>query len=77
MLGDRFSLGFAEMNGNCETCAVFGSLRCMVCGTKVSCSQAEVMTYVDHDSFPICCGQVMLFYGSDTDTCDWQALTAA
>jgi hypothetical protein len=51
-----------------------GFLRCIQCGTRIPCTQAKVIEHAKFDSWPLCCGQIMLFYGGDQATAEMPAL---
>jgi hypothetical protein len=52
----------------------FGFLRCAKCGTRIPCTEAEIIEHAKLDSWPLCCGQIMLFYGADQATAELPAL---
>jgi hypothetical protein len=52
----------------------FGFLRCAGCGKRTHCTEAEIIKYAKLDSWPLCCGQIMLFFAGDQATDEMPAL---
>jgi hypothetical protein len=46
----------------------FGFLRCNICGSRVDCTQAQTIEYAKSDEWPLCCDEVMRFFGGDEAT---------
>ena len=46
----------------------FGFLRCNRCGKRINRSEAEVSQFAKSDTWPMCCDEVMRFYGGDEAT---------
>jgi hypothetical protein len=48
--------------------ATFGAVRCNHCGRNINVTQPEVIQFALDDSWPVCCNEIMRFYGADEPT---------